>query len=36
VIMAHIPVMLIEGIVTVFCVSFLKKVQPAIFQGIAP
>jgi cobalt/nickel transport system permease protein len=25
---AHLPVMIIEGIVTVFCVSFLKKVQP--------
>jgi cobalt/nickel transport system permease protein len=26
---AHIPVMIIEGIVTAFCVVFLKKVQPA-------
>jgi cobalt/nickel transport system permease protein len=25
---AHIPVMIIEGIVTAFCVVFLKKVQP--------
>ncbi len=28
VITAHAPVMLIEGIVTAFCVAFLKKVQP--------
>ena len=26
---AHIPVMIIEGMVTAFCVAFLKKVQPA-------
>ena len=25
---AHIPVMVIEGIVTAFSVAFLKKVQP--------
>lgn len=29
VVTAHIPVMIIEGIVTAFCVVFLKKVQPA-------
>ncbi|MGB7919110.1 MAG: cobalt transporter CbiM [Desulfobacterales bacterium] len=29
VVSAHIPVMIIEGIVTAFCVVFLKKVQPA-------
>ena len=29
VVTAHIPVMIIEGIVTSFCVTFLKKVQPA-------
>ena len=29
VVAAHIPVMIIEGIVTAFCVAFLKKVQPA-------
>jgi cobalt/nickel transport system permease protein len=28
VIVAHIPVMIIEGIVTAICVTFLKKVQP--------
>jgi cobalt/nickel transport system permease protein len=29
VVTAHIPVMIIEGIVTAFCVAFLEKVQPA-------
>jgi len=28
VVIAHLPVMFIEGLVAVFCVSFLKKVQP--------
>ncbi|MGD9824448.1 cobalt transporter CbiM [Desulfobacter sp.] len=28
VVLAHLPVMVIEGLVAVFCVSFLKKVQP--------
>ena len=28
VVAAHIPVMIIEGFVTGFCISFLKKVQP--------
>jgi len=30
---AHIPVMIIEGIITAFCVAFLKKVQPEILPG---
>jgi cobalt/nickel transport system permease protein len=29
VVIAHIPVMIVEGIVTAFCVAFLEKVQPA-------
>jgi cobalt/nickel transport system permease protein len=29
VVTAHLPVMIIEGIVTAFCVAFLKKVQPS-------
>jgi cobalt/nickel transport system permease protein len=33
VVAAHIPVMIIEGIVTVMCVAFLKKVQPAMLMG---
>lgn len=28
VVIAHLPVMFIEGLVAMFCVSFLKKVQP--------
>ena len=32
VIAAHIPVMIIEGIITMFCIGFLKKVQPALLQ----
>ena len=28
VVLAHLPVMIIEGLVAVFCVNFLKKVQP--------
>ncbi len=34
VVTAHIPVMIIEGIVTAFAVEFLKKVYPAIFQTV--
>lgn len=30
---AHLPVMLIEGVVTAFSVAFLKKVQPAVLPG---
>jgi cobalt/nickel transport system permease protein len=30
---AHIPVMIIEGIVTASCVGFLKKVQPNLLPG---
>ena len=32
IIIAHIPVMIIEGIVTAFCVLFLKKVKPEILE----
>jgi cobalt/nickel transport system permease protein len=28
VVLAHAPVMVIEGIVTAFCIGFLKKVRP--------
>ena len=27
---AHVPVMIIEGTITAFCVAFLRKVQPAL------
>jgi len=33
---AHLPVMIIEGIVTALCVAFLKKVQPSILPGYTP
>jgi cobalt/nickel transport system permease protein len=32
VVVAHLPVMLIEGIITSFCVIFLKKVKPEILE----
>ena len=32
VVIAHLPVMLIEGLVTVFCVRFLKRVRPDILE----
>lgn len=33
VIIAHLPIMAIEGVVTVFCVAFLKKVKPEMLPG---
>jgi len=33
VVAAHLPVMVIEGIVTAACVSFLKKVKPDLLEG---
>ena len=30
---AHIPVMIIEGLVTAMCVAFLRKVQPSMLPG---
>jgi cobalt/nickel transport system permease protein len=35
VVVAHIPVMIVEGIVTATCVAFLKKVQPAMLPGFS-
>lgn len=32
-VIANFPVMIIEGFITAFCVSFLKKVQPAMLPG---
>ena len=32
IIIAHIPVMIIEGIVTAFCILFLKRVKPEILE----
>jgi len=33
VVIAHLPVMIIEGIITAFCVAFLRKVQPDMLSG---
>ena len=30
---AHLPVMIIEGLITLFCVAFLKKVKPELLGG---
>ena len=30
---AHLPVMIIEGVITAFCVAFLKKVKPELLPG---
>ena len=35
VVTAHLPVMIIEGIITAFCVVFLKKVQPETISSFA-
>jgi cobalt/nickel transport system permease protein len=32
VVIAHLPVMIIEGIITAFCVAFLKKVEPGMLR----
>ena len=34
ILLAHLPVMIIEGIITLFCVGFLKKVKPEILGGV--
>ncbi len=34
IILAHLPVMIIEGIITLFCVAFLKRVKPELLGGI--
>ena len=33
---AHLPVMAIEGVVSAFCVVFLRKVQPALLPEVTP
>lgn len=33
VVIAHLPVMVVEGLITAFCVQFLKKVQPSILNS---
>nr|MBC8460356.1 energy-coupling factor ABC transporter permease [Deltaproteobacteria bacterium] len=34
VVVAHLPVMVIEGFIAVFCVKFLKKVKPEILEVV--
>jgi len=34
ILLAHLPVMIIEGVITLFCVAFLKRVKPEVFGGI--
>ena len=36
VVIAHLPVMIIEGIITAFCVAFLRKVQPEMLPRYTP
>ena len=33
VVAAHVPVMIVEGIITAICVAFIRKVQPAMLPG---
>ena len=35
VIVAHIPVMIIEGMITAICVAFIRKVQPSMLPGFS-
>lgn len=30
--MTHLPVMIVEGVITAFCISFLRKVQPSLLH----
>jgi cobalt/nickel transport system permease protein len=34
ILLAHLPVMIIEGIITLFCVAFLRKVKPELLGGV--
>jgi cobalt/nickel transport system permease protein len=34
VLLAHIPVMIVEGVITLFVFLFLKKVKPEMLEGI--
>ncbi len=33
IVLAHVPVMIIEGIVSAFCIGFIKKVRPELLPG---
>jgi len=34
IVLGHLPIMIIEGIITLFCVAFLKRVKPRLLRGI--
>jgi cobalt/nickel transport system permease protein len=34
ILLAHLPVMILEGTITLFCVAFLKKVKPELLGGV--
>ncbi len=34
IVLAHLPVMIIEGIITLFCVAFLSRVRPELLRGL--
>ena len=34
IVVAHLPIMIIEGIITLFCVAFLHRVKPELLGGI--
>jgi cobalt/nickel transport system permease protein len=34
IIIAHLPVMVIEGVITLFCIRFIKKVKPEILEVV--
>ncbi len=34
IVVAHLPVMVIEGVITLFCILFLKKVRPELLESV--
>jgi len=34
IVLTHLPIMIIEGIITLFCVAFLKRVKPRLLRGV--
>ena len=34
VVIAHLPVMVVEGLITAFCVKFIKQVKPEILEVV--
>jgi cobalt/nickel transport system permease protein len=35
IVLAHLPIMIIEGIITLFCVAFLARVKPELLGGLS-